>query len=135
MTGTIITGKAMRLVARKQQFCYLVTMLDIDGKCFIVKKNFHVDVAPEVSFESELAPVIIAPPLPIHHEVNHAALNDIVPNIRGGPRLDENIVELWAEGVEVEDDNEPLDEGSSPPPVAQIRDAHTLPSLRVELDK
>jgi hypothetical protein len=30
-------GKAMRLVARRQQFCYLMTVLDVEDECHIVK--------------------------------------------------------------------------------------------------
>ncbi len=128
VTGTIITSKAMRLVARRQQFCYLVTVPDIDGKCYIVKKNFRVNVAPEISFKSECAPVVIAPPWPIHREDDRAALNDVVPNVRGGAGLAKHIAELRAEGVEVNNNNEPLDEGGAPPPPDEVRHRFEVPS-------
>ena len=117
VTGAVITGEAMRLVARRQQFCYLVTVPDIDGECYIVKKDFRVDIAPEISFESKRAPVVVAPPRPIHHEDDRAALNNIVPIVRGGDGLAKHIAELWAEGVKIDDNNEPLDEGGAPPPL------------------
>ena len=57
MTGAIITGEGMQVVARRQQMCYLVTIPDIDGKCHIVKFNFRVHVNPSMSFESERQPL------------------------------------------------------------------------------
>ena len=83
-------------------------MPDIDGKCFIIKKDLFVNVAPEVSFKSEHAPVIVAPPQPIHHDNDHAALTNVIPNIRVGDRLAKHIVELWEEGIDINYDNEPL---------------------------
>ncbi len=108
VTGAIITGLVMWLVTRRQQSCYLVTMPDIDGKCFIIKKDFFVNVAPEVLFKSEHAPVIVAPSQPIHHDNDHAALTNVTPNIRVGDRLAKHIVELWEEGIDINYDNEPL---------------------------
>ncbi len=128
VTGAVITGEAMRLVAKRQQFCYLVTVPDVEGECHIVKYNFRVDVAPETSFESERPPVVVAPPRRCRSENDRAGLNDVVPNVRGGPGLDEHIAELWAEGVEVEDDNEPLDEGGGPPPPDEVRHRFEVPT-------
>jgi hypothetical protein len=104
-------------------------MLDIDCECYFIKKNFHVDVALEELFESNHAPVVVVPPLPFHCDDNSTALNDIVPkNVRGGPGLIEHIVELYATGVEVDDDNEPLNEGDALPPPDKVRHRFEVPT-------
>ena len=54
--GAVITGKGMRVVARRQQICYLLTIPDIDGKCHIIKFNFHVHINPVMPFESKRQP-------------------------------------------------------------------------------
>jgi hypothetical protein len=92
MMGAIITGEqVMQLVGKRQQFCCLATVLDVDGKCHIVKYNFHVSIAPEILSESKHPHVIIAPPWPIHHENDCDTLNNIAPNVRRGPGLGEHI--------------------------------------------
>ena len=52
MMGAIIISKGMRVVARRQQMCYLVTIPDVDGKCHIIKFNFCVHVNPAMPFDS-----------------------------------------------------------------------------------
>ena len=62
MTGAVVTGEGQRKVRHEMKLCYLVLIPDVDGECYIVKKNFCVDVSPEVPFESEDArPVARAP--------------------------------------------------------------------------
>ncbi len=115
VTGAVVTGEGQRRVRHEMKLCYLVSISDVDGECYIVKKNFHVDVSPEVPFESERTPVVHAPRLDLEG-VDRAALQNIVPNLREGSGLDKTIAELRAEGVEVDDDNEPLDKGAAVPP-------------------
>ena len=116
VTGAVITGEGQRKVRHEMKLCYLVSIPDVDGECYIVKKNFRVDVSPEVPFKSEDARPVARAPRPDLEGVDRAALNNIVPNVRVGPGLDETIAELWAEGVEADDDNEPLEEGAADPP-------------------
>ena len=116
VTGAVVTGEGQRKVRHEMKLCYLVSIPDVDGECYIVKKNFRVDVSPEVPFESEDARPVARAPRPDLEGVDRAALNNIVPNVRVGPGLDETIAELWAEGVEADDDNEPLEEGAADPP-------------------
>jgi hypothetical protein len=64
LSDIIITGKGMRLVARKQQLYYLVSIPNVDGKCHIVKHNFCVDVSPTVPFKSEIHRLSLTPTTP-----------------------------------------------------------------------
>jgi hypothetical protein len=41
-------------------------------------------------------------------------VNDVVPTVHAGGNVAEQIAELRAEGIEVDDDNEPLDKGAAP---------------------
>jgi hypothetical protein len=116
VTGAVVTGEGQRKVRHEMKLCYLVSIPDVDGECYIVKKNFRVDVSPEVPFESEDARPVARAPRPDLEGVDRAALNNIVSNVRVGPGLDETIAKLRAEGVEADDDNEPLEEGAADPP-------------------
>ena len=84
---------------------------------YIVKKNFRVDVDLETAFKSEermVMPVTIPPPV----DDARASLENIVPNVFQGGRagLADEIEQLRAEGIEVDDDNEPLPEEATIPP-------------------
>ena len=61
LVNVVITGEGRRLVARRQQMCYLVSVPNVDGECHIVKHNFRVDVSPAAPFESEVAEPAPAP--------------------------------------------------------------------------
>jgi hypothetical protein len=65
----------------------------VEGECYIVKKNFHVDVSPATPFKSKHQPIAHVP-RPDPDVGNHATLQDVVPNVRGWPGLDEQITEL-----------------------------------------
>jgi len=95
--------------------CYLVTIPEFgDGVTFhIVKKNFQVNVDPQTVFESEAAMGNPIPPPPVDGE--RASGRNVVPNVFGGAGLREEIEQLRAEGIEVDDDNEPLPEDAEPP--------------------
>jgi hypothetical protein len=105
LMGIVITGKGMRLVARRQQMCYLVSIPDIDGKCHIVKYNFRVDVSPAIPFESKIQQPAPAPRREVVADTDCTDNRNMVPNVFGGNK---EIQQLWAEGIEVDDDNEPL---------------------------
>jgi hypothetical protein len=117
----VITGEAQKRVHNKTHLCYLVSIPNVDVECYIVKKNFCVDVSPKMPFESERQEPIVPPPVALRQNpdaTNHASLPDIVPNVRAGPAgIDEHIAELRAKGIDVDDDKEALDEGSNPPPL------------------
>ena len=57
-------------------------------------------------FESEHQPIAPRAPRPNLDAGDHAALQDVMLNVRGGPGLDEHITELWSKGIEVDDDND-----------------------------
>ena len=85
--------------------CYLVTIPEFgDGVTFhIVKKNFQVNVDPQTAFESKAAMGNPIPLPPVDGE--RASVRNVVPNVFGGAGLCEDIDQLRAEGIEVEDDN------------------------------
>ena len=111
--------------------CYLVTIPEFgDGVTFhIVKKNFQVEVAPETAFESEAAVANPIPPPPVDGE--RASGRNVVPNVFGGAGLCEEIEQLRAEGIEVDDDNEPLPEDAEPAPADPegMRYEYTIPTF------
>ena len=75
-----------------------------DGVTFhIVKKNFQVKVSPRTVFESKAAVGNLIPLPPVGGE--RASVRNVVPNVFGGAGLCEDIDQLRAEGIEVEDDN------------------------------
>jgi len=79
---------------------------------YIVKRNFQVNIDPEIVFESKVRKVMpAASPPPVDEE--HASLKNVVPNVFGGSK---EIQQLWAEGIEVDDDNKPLPMDPKPPP-------------------
>jgi hypothetical protein len=79
-----------------------------------VKPCFKVEESPETVFQSEItAPVRVAP-RPIGQSEDLGAVNNIVPNVHAGGNVAEQIAELCANGIEVDDDNKPLDEGAEP---------------------
>ena len=113
VTDAVITGEGIRTVNRKQQMCYLVTIPDVDVECHIVKHNFRVDVDPAVPFDSEIGePVLRWPATPREEVIDERTdVNNVVQNVFNGA---DEIQQLRAEGVEVDDDNEPLPEAAAP---------------------
>jgi hypothetical protein len=105
LTGVVITGEGMRLVARRQQMCYLVSVPDVDGECHIVKYNFRVDVSPAIPFESKIQQPVPAPRCDVVADTDRTDNRNVVPNVFGG---DEEIQQLRAKGIKVDDDNQPL---------------------------
>ncbi len=58
---------------------------------------------------------------------DHAALSNVVANVGRGGLAEEEIRELRAEGIKVNDDNEPLDEGDgAPPPHSPYNQPHNF---------
>ena len=96
--------------------CYLVTIPKFgDGVAFhIVRNNFRVEVAPENVFASELIAVDHTVPPPV--DADRASQTNVLPNVFGGTGLREEIAQLSAEGIEVDDDNESLPEDDIPAP-------------------
>ena len=112
------------------QMCYLVTLSEFgEGVTFhIVKKNFRVDVDPETFFESE--GTALNPPPPPEVDAERTSFNNVVPNVFGGAGLREEIEQLRAEGIEVDDDNEPLPNDAAPTPVeAGVQYEYTVPTF------
>ncbi len=75
-------------------------------------------------FESKRQPIAPRAPRPNPDAGDRAALQDVVPNVRGGPGLNKHIAELWSEGIEVNDDNEPLDETMTTNPSTRVMAPH-----------
>ncbi len=66
MMGAVINREGMRRVSHRMQMCYLVSIPGFDEalEFYIVKRNFRVDVDPEMVFESEVRTVMPAAPPP-----------------------------------------------------------------------
>jgi hypothetical protein len=76
LSDVIVTGEGMWLVTRtKQQLCYLVSILNVDGECHIVKHHFRVNVSPTAPFESKIAPPA-APAPQVVVDTDHTNHND-----------------------------------------------------------
>ncbi len=92
--------------------CDLILIPNVDGECHIIKHNFRVDVSPTAPFESKIAPPA-APAPQVFIDTNHRDNRNVVPNVFGS---EDKIEQLRAEGIEVDDDNEPLpDEADAAP--------------------
>jgi hypothetical protein len=119
LTNVVVMGEGVMRIRNKDQMCYLVRINEInDGTIFhIAKKNFKIDTAPAVPFDSEtrlpMAPAINAS---VVNEIR-AAGRDVVSNVghlsRGATR--EEIEEIRRNGIEVDNDNEPAPENTVPP--------------------
>jgi hypothetical protein len=120
ITGAVIIGEGERRVGQRQQICYLVTILEFGEEVtfHIVKKNFQVNVNPETVFESEVTAVNPVPP-PMF-DADRAFINNVVPNVFGGAGICEEIEQLRADRIEVEDDNKPLPEDAAPAPANPV---------------
>ena len=116
LTGVLVVGEGNRHVNRKEHPCYLVRIPEIDdGSIFhIVKKNFKVEVAPPVVFESKVAePVNVpAPTAPSAATVEHALDRNVISNVEG---TGTDVKDLARQGIAVDDDNEPVLENVNPP--------------------
>ena len=123
-------SRQWRRVGQKQQLCYLVTIPEFgDGVAFhIVKNNFRVEVTPETVFASEVITVGHTAPPPV--DTVFSSQTNVLPNVFGGTGLREEIAQLRAEGIEVDDDNEPLPEDAIPAPADPegMRYEHTTPT-------
>ncbi len=100
------------------KMCYLVSIPKVEGECYIVKKCFRVEWDPDTPFDSERVPLPCNIPRPLLHGEDHTALFDVMRNVGNG--LVDEVFELRAQGIEVDDDNEPLDKGApSPSPIEE----------------
>ena len=127
LTGVVVVGEGVRRIRNKDQMCYLVRIDEVDdGTIFYIsKKNFKVDTPPATPFESEArAEPVRGHDALVRDELRAAGVN-VVSNVgnlsRGATR--EEIEELRRNGIEVDDDNEPAPENSTPqeaPPVAGV---------------
>jgi hypothetical protein len=128
--GAVITGEREKRVGKRQQKCYLVTLPEFgEGVTFhIVKKNFKVDVDPETFFESKVTALNpLSPPEVYAERTSH---HNLVPNVFGGAGLREEIKQLWAEGIEVDDDNKPLPKDAAPAPVEEgVQYEYSVPTF------
>ncbi len=120
ITGAVITGEGERRVGQRQQMTYLVTIPEFgEGVTFhIVKRNFQVNANPKTVFESKVTTV--NPVLPPMVDADHASINNVVPNVFGGAGICEEIKQLCAEGIEVDDNNKPLPEDAAPAPANSV---------------
>ena len=116
LTGVLVVGEGNRHVNRKEHPCYLVRIPEIDDSSIfhIVKKNFKVEVAPPVVFESEVAePVNVpAPTAPSTAAVERASDRNVISNVEG---TGTDVKDLACQGIAVDDDNEPVLENANPP--------------------
>jgi len=116
INGVVVTGEGMRLVRHTMKMCYLVSipgMVD-GGEFYIIKRNLKINAPPEVPFESERRQRAPRPnPAAMPDGYDRVGLRDVIPNVFGGP---EEFEQLRAEGIEVDDDNEPLPEDAVPAP-------------------
>ncbi len=112
----MIIGEGERRVSQRQQMCYLVTIPEFgeEATFHIVKKNFKVNVDPETVLESEETATNLLPPPVV--DVDRGSICIVVTNVFGGAGLHEEIDQLCAEGIEVDNDNKPLPEDAAPNP-------------------
>ena len=120
LTNVLVIGEGKRIVNRREQWCYIVRIPEIDdgSEFHIVKFNFSVTVAPAVPFTGEQhrgprGRRHQRPAAAVATEVNplRFAGRDVVRNVgEGGVDVDD----LRRQGIEVDDDNEPAPENAEP---------------------
>ena len=119
-----ITGEGLRRIKNEAKMCYLVSIPEVEGECYIAKKCFRVEQGPDMPFESERAPLRRDIPRPLPHGEDRTVLFNVVRNVGNG--LADEVLELRAQGLEVDDDNEPLDEGAGAPPRLEYNGPHNF---------
>ncbi len=111
LVNVLVIGEGQRFVNRKNQWCYIVRIPEInDGSEFhIVKFNFTMNIALEVSFPGELnrGPGLRRqqrPAAAVACEVDPlwAATRDVVPNVG---ELGDDLKDLRHQGIEVDNNN------------------------------
>ena len=120
LTNVLVIGEGKRIVNRREQWCYIVRIPEIDdgSEFHIVKFNFSVTVAPAVPFTGEQhrgprGRRHQRPAAAVATEVDPLRLadRDVVPNVgEGGVDVDD----LRRQGIEVDYDNEPAPENAEP---------------------
>ena len=115
LTRVLVIGEGKRTVNRREQWCYIVRIPEIDDgtEFHIVKSNFLVTTAPEVPFAGEQRSrrTNQRPATAVADGVDPLRVigRDVVPNLgEGGDAIDE----LRRQGIEVDDDNELAPENS-----------------------
>jgi hypothetical protein len=115
----LVIGKGKRIVNRKEQWCYIVRIPEIDNgtEFHIVKFNFSVTTAPETPFpgedrrgphsrrNSQPAAVVDIEVDPLRTDDRNAVLSMVG---EGGGAIEE----LWRQGIEVDNDNKPAPENT-----------------------
>ena len=103
----------MRKETKKSYECRIPN-IDNSRVFHIVCSNFRVDTAAETPFEEEEAAAPVAATWPVATVNEHGSTEDVEPNIP----LTREIDELRQQGIEVDDDNEPVPENATPEPPA-----------------
>ena len=120
LVNVLVIGEGQRIVNRKNQWCYIVRIPEIDdgSEFHIVKFNFTVNVAPEVPFPGEInrgprSRRQQRPAAAVAREVDplRAATSDVFANVGN---LGDDLEDLRRQGIEVDDDNEPAPENAEP---------------------
>ncbi len=121
LTNVLVIGEGKRIVNRKEQWCYIVCIPEIDdgSEFHIVKFNFSATVAPTVPFTGEQnrgprGRRNQQPAAAVATEVDplRVAGRDVVTNVgEGGVGVND----LQPQGIEVHDNNEPAPENANPP--------------------
>ena len=120
LVNVLVIGEGQRFVNRKNQWCYIVRIPEIDdgSEFHIVKFNFTVNVAPKVPFLGELnrGPRLHRQQRPAAAvgEVDplRAATREVVPNV--GELGGDDLKDLRRQGIKVDDNNEPAPENAEP---------------------
>ncbi len=120
LTNVLVIGEGKRMVNRKEQWCYIVRIPEIDDgtEFHIVKFNFSVRTAPETPFPGEQncgprsrrhqRPAAAAA---VEADPRRTDARDAFQNVgEGGVDIDD----LHRQGIEVDDDNEPAPENNEP---------------------
>ncbi|KAL3826861.1 hypothetical protein ACHAXA_005703 [Cyclostephanos tholiformis] len=116
-----ITGEGLRRIKNEAKMCYLISIPEVEGECYIAKKCFRVEQGPDMPFESERTPLCRDIPRPLPHGEDRTVLFNVVHNVGT-----DEVRELRAQGLEVNDDNEPLDKGAGAPPPLEYNGPHNF---------
>jgi hypothetical protein len=92
-----IIGKGLRRIKNEMKMCNLVSIPEVEGECYILKKCFRVERSPNTPFESEHAPLPHNIPRPLPYGKDRTALFDVMCNVGNG--LVDEVFELRTQGI------------------------------------
>ncbi len=107
-----IIRDGMARVNRCDQWCYFVSVCEIDHILHIVTKNLCVDIHPAIIFDAERQQIHTTnPPQDDNNNQLCSSQENVKANVNAWSIRAKEIAEIRRQGIEVDNDNKPAPEG------------------------